>query len=116
MESLSMFMKEMYITEADSRLTVKDIYNDFKEWVIKKHDITTWNKISRRQVYDALKNLPDYQYVRFKEGYCLKGLSYRRKYLTLKIIPQNIAPKLCPESIRKPGIIFPTIGHRSINK
>ena len=78
MDSLSLFMKEVYVAKPDSRLTVKDIYEDFRAWIIGKYDMATWNKISQRQVYTALKGLPEYPYVRFKEGYCLKGIIYRQ--------------------------------------
>ncbi|CAH6420737.1 Hypothetical protein HVR_LOCUS1275 [uncultured virus] len=72
-------MREIYISKPDNRLTVKEIYEDFRAWVIGKYGIVTWNKISQRQVYSALKELPEYSYMRFKEGYCLKGISYKEE-------------------------------------
>jgi hypothetical protein len=77
MESLSSFIKEVYVAKPDSRLTVKEVYEDFREWIIVKYDMKTWNKISQRQVYTALKQLFEYPYVRFKEGFCLKGIARR---------------------------------------
>jgi len=143
MDSLSAFMKDVYIAKPDSRLTVRDIYDDFKVWIIKKYDITTWNKISQRQVYDALKKFPEYPYVRFKEGYCLKGITYRSEkipikeqqqnkmdssvqptplYLTLNIIDSPVITNVqSPDLIkittvcpRIPGVIFPTFGQRKL--
>lgn len=142
MDSLSTFMKDIYIAKPDSRLTVKDIYEDFRRWIIEKYDIKTWNKISQRQVYIALKGFPEYPYVRFKEGFCLKGITYRqnknyhedvipevqvRPYLTLNILDQspNINGVGVPLAIssnelikvqhicpRIQGVILPTLGHK----
>ena len=113
MDSLLLFMREVYIAKPDLRLTVKEIYEDFRIWIIGKYDITTWNKISQRQVYAALKNFPEYPYVRFKEGFCLKGITYRQEknprkedtvvpdtkpYLMLNIIhPQAETETLFPD-------------------
>ena len=135
MESFLGFIGEVYTGKPDSRLTVKEIYEDFRVWIIEKYDITTWNRISQRQVYAALKQLPEYPYVRFKEGYCLKGITRREKenpkeeivpevekvqYLTLNIL--QVAPttddsikviNICP---RIQGVILPTLGRKTINK
>ena len=140
MDSLSTFMKEIYIAKPDSRLTVKDIYEDFRRWIIEKYDIKTWNKISQRQVYIALKDFPEYPYIRFKEGFCLKGITYRRNknyhededvipevqvrpYLTLNILDQPPNPNTMVISSnelikvqhicpRMQGVILPTLGHK----
>lgn len=92
MDSLSPFLREIYVTKPDSRLTVKEIYEDFRAWVIGKYGMSTWNKISQRQVYSSLKTLPEYPYIRYKEGYCLKGISYRS--VPPNKIPLNISPVL----------------------
>jgi len=133
-------MKEIYIAKPDSRLTVKDIYEDFRRWIIEKYDIKTWNKISQRQVYIALKDFPEYPYIRFKEGFCLKGITYRRNknyhededvipevqvrpYLTLNILDQPPNPNTMVISSnelikvqhicpRMQGVILPTLGHK----
>jgi len=83
MNSLSTFMQEMYVIKPDSKLTVKAIYQDFRNWIIDKYGISVWNNINQRDIYAALKILPDYAYVRYKEGYCLKGIAY-------KSVPENI--------------------------
>ena len=77
MDSLPVFMRETYIVKPDNRITAKDIYDDFRAWVIGKHGTAAWNNITQRQVYAALKGLPDYAYIRFREGYCLKGIGYK---------------------------------------
>lgn len=130
MDSLSIFIREVYVAKPDSRLTVKEIYEDFRAWFIGKYDIIAWNKISQRQVYAALKNFAEYPYVRFKEGFCLKGITYRqernsrkeetivsdtRPYLMLNIIPTVLPAteiivkqtNICP---RIQGVILPTVG------
>lgn len=131
MESLSTFMREVYVTKPDSRLTVKEIYEDFRAWIIRKYDTKTWNKISQRQVYTALKYLSEYSYVRYKEGYCLKGIAYREEkaqtmetnvvqpttYLALNILEPTVeSPNgitkiqhTCP---RIQGVVLPTLGHK----
>ena len=91
-------MKEIYVSNPEARVPAKNIYNDFKEWVIGKHGISIWNKIQQRQIYTALKNLSEYAYIRYKEGYCLKGISYKPKrieeskisYITLSICQPSI--------------------------
>lgn len=98
MELLSTFMKETYISTPDTRLPVKSIYDDFRAWLIAKLGAAVWNKINSKQVYSALKNFPPYVYARFREGYCLKGITYKSKDevkqpLTLRIIPQDIRTK-----------------------
>lgn len=77
LNSLDSFMRDNYVIKLDSRLTVKDIYEDFRVWIIEKFGIPAWNNVTQRQVYAALKELPDYAYVRYREGYCLKGISYK---------------------------------------
>lgn len=77
MDSLSIFMKNTYIQQADSRIPVKLIYEDFRSWFLKKYDITAWSKLTSRQIYAELKILEKYPYVRYKEGYCLKGITYK---------------------------------------
>src|SRR3990170_2845201 len=96
MDSLRAFMRETYISnykyipaslvyigsrifdpKPDSRLPVKDIYEDFRAWIIGKYGISKWNNITQRQVYSALKELQDYAYVRYREGYSLKGIAYK---------------------------------------
>lgn len=79
MELLSIFMKETYITKADSRLPVKEIYEDFKIWIIENYDIKMWNTINQRHIYSLLKEFPEYSYVRYKEGYCLKSICRKEK-------------------------------------
>jgi hypothetical protein len=88
MDSLSAFMREIYIPKPDNRLTVKEIYEDFRAWIIGKYGVSAWNNITQRQVYAALKSLPDYVYIRYKEGYCLKGITYKSNKLT-KINTEN---------------------------
>lgn len=61
----------------DSRIPVKEIYDAFQAWVVAKYGYKMWNGIGHRQVYAALKSSQDYQYVRFREGFCLKGIAYR---------------------------------------
>ena len=106
MDSLEVFMKEKYVANPDSRLPVKVIYRDFKEWIIGKYDMAMWNTIPQRKVYALLKQLHEYPYVRFKEGFCLKGIAYRKEegsfgeglvretqvtqYLTLNILQGNM--------------------------
>lgn len=77
MDSLGAFMRETYIDKPDNRLTVKEIYENFRDWFIEKYDIAAWNNITQRQVYTALKCLPNYNYVRYREGYCLKGIAHK---------------------------------------
>lgn len=97
MDSLSVFIHDTYIIKPDSRLPVKDIYEDFRAWVIGKQGAPAWNNISQKQVYTALKQLPFYAYVRYREGYCLKGIAYKLKEepnpLILNIIPTEV-PKI----------------------
>src|SRR4051812_43929177 len=76
MESLEAFMRETYTIKPDNRITVKEIYEDFRVWIIVKFGISLWNNITQRQVYAALKELPNYAYVRYREGFCLKGIAY----------------------------------------
>lgn len=99
MNLLPMFMRETYVVKPDSRIPVKEIYEDFRAWVIAKSGVIIWNTVSQKQVYTALKENPLYTYVRFREGYCLKGITYKPKNevedikeeisptLTLKVIP-----------------------------
>lgn len=77
MDSLEAFMRETYTIKPDSRITVKEIYEDFRAWIIAKFGISVWNNITQRQVYAGLKELPNYAYVRYREGYCLKGIAYK---------------------------------------
>lgn len=77
MDSLEAFMRETYIIKPDNRITVKEIYEDFRAWIIAKFGISIWNNITQRQVYAALKELPNYAYVRYREGFCLKGIAYK---------------------------------------
>ena len=95
MDSLHPFMREIYIVKPDSRLTVKDIYEDFRAWVICKYGTSAWNNISQRQVYAALKDMPGYAYVRYREGYCLKGISYKQSRESIISVKEvNIMPSL----------------------
>jgi hypothetical protein len=77
MDSLEILMYEKYTSKPDNRLTVKQIYEDFREWVIVKFGISVWNNITKRQVYSALKQMSEYKYIRYKDGYCLRGIGYR---------------------------------------
>lgn len=79
MDSLSAFMNDIFMPKPDNRIPVKEIYDAFQAWVVAKYGYKTWNEIGQRQIYAALKSSQDYQYVRFREGYCLKGIAYRPK-------------------------------------
>lgn len=91
MESLSVFMGEKYVMSVDSRLSIKTIYEDFKNWVISKLGSPIWNKISKKEIYDALKNCAQYAYVRYREGYCLRGITYKPKD---DVVPKTVVLKL----------------------
>ena len=140
MDSLEVFMKEKYVANPDSRLPVKVIYQDFKEWIIGKYDMAMWNTIPQRKVYSLLKELHEYPYVRFKEGFCLKGIGYRKEkvsskgedgsaegsveelvdemprtqvaqYLTLNILQGNTEGEATNSSTK--GVELPTISHNN---
>jgi len=98
MESLLLFIRDIYVSKLDNRITVKEIYEDFRAWIIIKYGISTWNNIGQRQVYASLKTLPDYPYIRFKEGYCLKGISYRNKIPTSHILTDETCTDVTPKS------------------
>lgn len=89
MDSLLAFMRETYVIKPDNRIPVKEIYDDFRLWIIVKFGISVWNNITQRQVYTALKEFPDYAYVRYREGFCLKGISKIVKPEPTKITLQH---------------------------
>jgi hypothetical protein len=99
-------MNEVFMPKPDSRITIKEIYEAFQAWVVAKYGYQAWNEIGQRQVYAALKSSQDYQYVRFREGYCLKGIAYRDKPVTTTFVP----PKLIDIARQKspPTEIAPT--------
>lgn len=87
MDSLAVFMRQTYMPKPDSRITVKEIYEDFRAWMIGKYGAAAWNSIPQRQVYSSLKQFPDYAYVRYREGYCLKGITYKQETVQINISP-----------------------------
>jgi len=102
MDSLNTFMGATYISDPDNKIAVKDIYEKFKTWIIENFGVSEWVKFTQRQIYTYLKKLPDYSYVRYRNGYYLKGIQYKisnyqishndysEKYVTLNIInPQE---------------------------
>ena len=99
MESLPAFMRETYIVKLDNRIPVKDIYEDFRVWVIAKFGNSIWNNITQRQVYAALKEFPDYGYIRYKEGFCLKGITKIIKEEKLNII-EDVIPVNLPTEVK----------------
>lgn len=110
MESLGMFMRDIYIPEADKRLTIKEIYEDFRKWIINKHGLKRWNEISKKQFYTEMKGLSEYSYVRYKEGYCLKGIKRKEGESQQKTVNINVVSKIvCP---RIKNVTIPTIGTR----
>jgi hypothetical protein len=99
MESLPAFMRETYVIKPDNRIPVKDIYEDFRIWVIAKFGTSIWNNITQRQVYAALKEFPDYGYIRYKEGFCLKGITKIIKDEKLDIM-EDIIPVNLPNEVK----------------
>ena len=106
MDALPLFMRETYMVKPDSRLPVKDIYEDFRAWMVGKYGPLTWSNISQKQIYGALKESPLYAYARFREGYCLKGIAYKleqKEEISTPIIsPPTLPPILPPTLIATP--------------
>lgn len=97
MDSMQIFMRETYVMEVDSKLPVKEIYDDFREWIVEKYGIPMWNTMSQRIIYKDLKQMNDYPYIRYKEGFCLKGIARKTKIQSpiLNIIDEHdISAKL----------------------
>lgn len=80
-------MGEMYISKPDGRVSIANIYDDFRDWIIARYGNIIWNNITKRQVYDALKTLPNYKYVRYSDGYYLRGIAYRFDVLQPQTFP-----------------------------
>lgn len=121
MDSLESFMRDTYIINPDSRITAKEIYEDFRAWIMDKFGISVWNKITQRQIYARLKELPNYAYVRYREGYCLKGIAYKSDKLQNQgadVIPKDTNMELknitylTLNIARNPGTIS---GNRDLN-
>jgi hypothetical protein len=135
MDLFPLFMSEVYMAKPDSRIPAKEIYEDFRAWVIGNKGMPMWNNISQKEVYDAMRSLPIYAYARFREGNCLKGIAYKvpklkedifgetapQTYLTLEIARPAVQPTLTLAILtdkykstapRVPHIVIPAIGRK----
>ncbi len=93
METFNIFINETYILTVGNCLSLKEIYEDYRDWIINKYGIKLWNTITQKHVYTALKNLQEYVLVRHREGLCLKGIS-RTKNPNLQMKTLNISRSL----------------------
>ncbi len=82
-------MSETYVDDNTKRVLVKEICNMFFIWLKENYGRDVCNNIGLNQVYSILRNLPEYSYVRYKEGYWLKGIDYKPRKLTLNIISDS---------------------------
>jgi hypothetical protein len=93
MELLRAFIREIYVDKLDSRLSFKEIYDDFRIWTTSRYGAPIWNRMSQKQIYADMKTIPEYGHVRRSEGYCLRGIARRldipnnqnNRHLTLSV-------------------------------
>jgi hypothetical protein len=90
------FVQTSYVNDPNSRLQVNDIYEEFRVWIMGTLGVATMNAITRKQVYAILKTIPEYPYIRSREGYCLRGLSRKRIMIAVQPTYIGVSPILEP--------------------
>lgn len=103
------YIQLSYINDSNGRVLVSEIYEGFRVWIMGTHGIATMDAITRRQIYAILKEIPEYPYVRCREGYCLRGLGFKGMVIAVHPIYTATLP-LCEPTYTAPlNIIEPVL-------
>lgn len=87
------FMDETYDSKIDNKISVKEIYEKFRIWIIQIYGGAYLNHYTKNKFYNDLKVIAaenNYGYIRYKEGYFIRGISYKIEEMSKNVICNNI--------------------------
>lgn len=89
---LNIFIDEIFEPALDSRISLKEIYEKYREWYANKYGIIECNKLKKQNIYNILKRNINYPFHRYKTGYYLTGLHYKSAQQLKLIIIDDLPP------------------------